>query len=187
LDGDRGWLLLPLAALVLTLAAMLGSVHQWERLAADAPLREWLASAAWVLGATFFTALLAGLALSAVEVPRALSASWRSMLDDLPVALPLLLAGLAAVIVASGRAGRLRRTSSGAALLAALLALWLVLSLAGIVAGVWLAGQLDDLLPRGLPDGGYGWVALLGLAIGAGLGALPIRLASGNGSDQRAA
>jgi hypothetical protein len=187
LDGDRGWLLLPLAALVLTLAAMLGSVHQWERLAADAPLREWLVSAAWVLGATFFTALLAGLALSAVEVPRALSASWRSMLDDLPVALPLLLAGLAAVIVASGRAGRLRRTSSGAALLAALLALWLVLSLAGIVAGVWLAGQLDDLLPRGLPDGGYGWVALLGLAIGAGLGALPIRLASGKGSDQRAA
>jgi hypothetical protein len=187
LDGDRGWLLLPLAALVLTLAAMLGSVHQWERLAADAPLREWLASAAWVLGATFFTALLAGLALSAVEVPRALSASWRSMLDDLPVALPLLLAGLAAVIVASGRAGRLRRTSSGAALLAALLALWLVLSLAGIVAGVWLAGQLDDLLPRGLPDGGYGWVALLGLAVGAGLGALPIRLASGSGSDQRAA
>lgn len=187
LDGDRGWLMLPLTAVVLTLAAMLGSVHQWERLAADAPLREWVVSAAWLLGATFFTALISGLVLSVVEAPRALSAFWLSMLDDLPVALPLLIAGLAAVIVASGRAGRLRHTSSGAVLLAALLALWLLLCLAGIVAGVWLAGQLDDLLPRGMPDGGFGWGVLLGLAVGAGLGALPIRFAAARDSNDRRA
>lgn len=179
--------MLPLTAVVLTLAAMLGSVHQWERLAADAPLREWVVSAAWLLGATFFTALISGLVLSVVEAPRALSAFWLSMLDDLPVALPLLIAGLAAVIVASGRAGRLRHTSSGAVLLAALLALWLLLCLAGIVAGVWLAGQLDDLLPRGMPDGGFGWGVLLGLAVGAGLGALPIRFAAARDSNDRRA
>ena len=83
LKGGKGWLMLPLASLVLTMAAMLGSVHQWERLAADAPLRDWLVTACWVFGVTFFTALLSGLVLSVVDVPRALSSSWRSATDDL--------------------------------------------------------------------------------------------------------
>lgn len=177
LDGGKGWLMLPLASLVLTLAAMLGSVHQWERLAEDAPLREWLAAAAWVLGAVFLTLLASALLLSYVTLPDALAVPWLIAAGQLGMALPLLLGGVAALITASGWAGRLRTRRGGVWLFVLLLIAWLALVLAGALGGAWLAGRLDDALPEGLPDGFWAVVTLAGAALGAALGALVARLA----------
>lgn len=179
LEGGKGWLMLPLAASVLTLAAMLGSVHQWERLAEDAPLREWGASAAWVLGATFFSILLSALLLSYVKLPPALAVPWQMATAQLGVAWPLLLGGVAALITASGWAGRLRRGAGGAVLFVLLLVLWLVLILAGAMAGAWLAGRLNEALPQGLPDAGWSVVTLAGALLVGGLMTLLARALKG--------
>lgn len=182
LDGGKGWQLLLVSTLVLTVAAMLGSIHQWERLANDAPLREWLGAAGWVLGATFLALLVASALLSLVKLPEALAVPYLIAFNNSALPPPLLVGALAALITASGWATRLRRTGRGTALFLFLLVLWLVLVLAGLLAGALAAGALDDALPKGLPEAGWSLVPLAGAALGAGIGALVARLVAGLGA-----
>jgi hypothetical protein len=109
------------------------------------------------------------LLLSYVKLPPALADPWQTAGEALGVAWPLLLGGVAALITASGWAGRLRRSAGGAVLFVALLFLWLVLILTGAMAGAWLAGRLNEALPEGLPDAGWSVVTLAGALLAGGL------------------
>ena len=172
LEGSQGWLLLPLAAIVLTLAALLGNTQQWERLAADAPFSEWLGTASWLLGATFFAILGASLLLTALDAPAWLLQSGQTRDLRLPIALPLLAGGAAAFMTASAWATGLRQRAGGSLVFMVLLSVGVGLTLAGALGGAWLAAELARVLPQTLPGNTAAGVIMVGALLGVGLAML---------------
>ena len=181
----QGWVAAPLAAFILTLAAMLGSMFQWERLAQDAPLSLWGIDAMWTFGMSLVAVLL-GTGLMMV-MPRLAGGS--AALDWTPVQqlVPLLMGAMAAMASASGW-GAIKRQQSSGGLLA-----FIVITLVGMLApllgaalGMLAAGVLVESFPQPLLN--HRWMGLVwlgaalitlvvyGVARGAGLLRTPVQV-----------
>ena len=176
LEGGNGWLLLPVATVCLGLAAMLGSMFQWERLAADAPLKLWGVDALWTLGLTALALLAAAVAVTYL-LPDLVDAPPWLITDQVQGILPLALGGLAALATASGWSAHKRQSAGGLAAFLALLAGWLLFALVGAAAGLWLGRIVDEARPEGLEADLWWGLTLLGALLGAGLGYLIARVA----------
>jgi serine/threonine-protein kinase len=172
LAGGKGWLLWPLAAAGLALAAMIGSVYQWERLASDAPLAEWGKTALWTLGVTAL-AVLAAAITGSYGLPALIRLAgwvpWEAT-SRAQGTLPLITGGAAALAVSTRWAAARRRSTGGAVGLVFMILGWVILILAGAAGGVWVGKVLHGIRSAGLPADVWWALTLAGAALTGALG-----------------
>ena len=146
LDAWQGWAAIPLTALILTLAAMLGSMFQWERLAQDVPLKLWGIDALWTFGMTT-AAILLGAGLNSALLPHLPDLSFLLAQKTVQDITPLLMGAVAAMATASGWGAIQRRNASGIALSSILTLVGAMAPWAGAMLGLVLTSQLLESWP----------------------------------------
>ncbi len=180
----RAWLahpagiaILPLAALCLALAALIGSISQWEVLVSVAPPAQWGRTALWVVGLTLLMLLLAAGAVSYAFWPLLLRFKQEFGLvpHQLAALLPLI-AGAAVAWGAAGGLGARRRATIRVDRTAPILILWGSLILAGAAAGFALGGLAHEARPLGLDPEHWWRTMLAGSLIGGAAGYALARL-----------
>jgi hypothetical protein len=169
LDDWTGWAAMPLAAIILTLTAMLGSMFQWERIARDAPLKLWGKDALWTLGSSL-AGIFAGVVLTQILLPKLPGIPELFALDAIQQVLPLVMGGWAALAAASGWGAVKRQNTKGVIGFIAMTLVWLLTPAAGAYIGLILVAVLSGHFSAFLQeDKGMGvvWgaVALLSLLV----------------------
>lgn len=169
--------LLPLAALCLLLAAIIGSIAQWEVLVSDAPLARWGRSALGVAGVTLAMLLLAAAAVSFGFQPLLLHFKQQfGLVQHQLITLLPLITGAVVAWGAAGGLGARRGAAPGVAYSAPILIIWGILILAGAAGGFVLGGIVHQARPLGLSPERWWQIVLAGILIGGAAGYALARL-----------
>lgn len=180
----RAWLAHPagvaillLVTLCLSLAALIGSISQWEVLVSDAPPAQWGRSALWVAGLTLIMLLLAAAIVSYAFWPLLLR--FKQEFGLVPHQLAALLPLITGAVVAWGAAGGLgarRGITISVSRAAPILILWGILILAGAAGGFALGGLVHEARPLGLDPDLWWRIVVAGILIGGAAGYALARL-----------
>lgn len=166
-----GFAILPLAAVCLALAALIGSITQWEVLVSDATAGQWGRTALWGAGLTLAVLLLAAAVVSYAFQP--LLGRFKQEFGLVPHQIATLVPLIAGAAVAWGAAGGLgarRATPIGVGRAAPILILWGILILAGAAGGFALGGIVHEARLLGLGPEQWWRTVLGGILIGGATG-----------------
>ena len=161
----------------LALAALIGSISQWEVLVSDAAASRWGRSALWVAGLTLTMLLLAAAVVSFGFLPllQQFKQQFGLVQHQLVTLLPVI-AGSAVAWGAAGGLGARGGAAVGVGRTAPILITWGLLILAGAAGGFVLGGLAYEARPLGLDPERWWRTVLAGILIGSAAGYALARL-----------